>query len=232
MMRRWTVWWFIYFCVGSKWESRVPLCPVCWAQIVVKSVEWPAVCFLCCSRAQSSLQAADTTSSTCWQETYTKCWCFLLKLFSFPLVYLLLIVLLGVSNTRHILLGCLTPWTLYQLTLGIFFLIGTNVLLGSITNMSIAKHFWIIHSWIHLNDPLGGFLLHLSNTVESFYGVPRACKPAAGILTTVKTMYLPFTGHLSLLCLSANHLNHLDSFLDSTYTFLTCSSTTEKPVSL
>lgn len=36
-----------------------------------------------------------------------------------------------------------------------------------------------------------------------------------GILTSVKTMYLPFTGHLSLLCFSANHLNRLDSFLDS-----------------
>lgn len=160
MMRRWTVWSFSFSCAGSKWEGWVSLCPICWAQTVVQSVEWPAVCFLCCSRAQSSLQAADTTSSTCWQENYTKCWCLLLKLFSFPLVYLLLIVLLGISNMRHILVDCLTPWTLFQLILGIFFiylffLIGTHVLLCSVTNMSIAKPFtesstpqfiWIIHS--------------------------------------------------------------------------------------
>lgn len=108
----------------------------------------------------------------------------------------------------------------------VFFpLIANNVLLGSVTNMSIAKHFWMIHSSIYLNDPLWGFffffLLHLSNTTESFTSVPvNRLHTLVGILTTVKTMYLPFTGHLSLLCLSANHLNRLDSFLDSMLSLL------------
>lgn len=74
---------------------------------VVKSVAWPAVCLLCYSRAQSSLQAADTTSSTCWQELLQKVLTFFrLFLYSFKLVYLL-IVLLGVSNLKHFLVGWL-----------------------------------------------------------------------------------------------------------------------------
>lgn len=84
---------------------------------VLQSDTWPAVCLLCCSRAQSSLQAADTTSSTCWQELLQKVLFLFFRLLVFrnKLVYLL-IVLLGISNTRNFLTGWLVGW----LTPGLF----------------------------------------------------------------------------------------------------------------
>lgn len=74
-----------YIVLGSGWgcpASRSLVLSHLLGWDVVKSVTWPAVCLLCCSRAQSSLQAADTTSSTCWQELLQKVLIFFLD---FPL---------------------------------------------------------------------------------------------------------------------------------------------------